>query len=59
MIYGSLTWHEDKYHTRKALNSPPHITLVPPFWYPTLKKSALLSTVSQLNRDFNSSFSDE
>lgn len=23
----------EKYQTRKALNSPPHITLIPPFWY--------------------------
>ena len=45
-----------KYNTRKALNSPPHITLVSPFWYPTLKRSALVSSVSQLNNDFRTDY---
>jgi 2'-5' RNA ligase len=39
------------YKTRKALSSPPHITLVPPFWYPNAKIDALKNTVSELKLD--------
>lgn len=39
------------YETRKALSSPPHITLVPPFWYPNAKIDALKNAVSELKLD--------
>ena len=41
----------DKFNTTKALNSEPHITLIPPFWYPDKKVDVLKSVVSQLIKD--------
>ena len=40
-----------RYDTRKALNSEPHITLIPPFWYPDTRIDHLKNTVSQVRKE--------
>ena len=39
-----------KYRTRKALNSEPHITIVPPFWYPKSKIDVLKNVISHVSK---------
>ena len=39
-----------KYNTRKALNSEPHITIVPPFWYPTSRSDTLKNVISHVSK---------
>ena len=43
-----------KYNTRKALNSPPHITLIPPFWYFDEYLDDLLDIQSNINENMDS-----
>ena len=39
-----------RYQTTKALNSEPHITVIPPFWYPKLKQDTLKNVISYVSK---------
>lgn len=40
----------EKYNTKKALNSEPHITIIPPFWYPKSKIDTLKNVISHVSK---------
>ena len=40
----------EKYQTRKALNSEPHITIIPPFWYPNTKTDTLKNVITHVSK---------
>ena len=39
-----------KYHTQKALSSEPHITIIPPFWYPSSKIDVLKNVITHVSK---------
>ncbi|NNF33573.1 MAG: 2'-5' RNA ligase family protein [Saprospiraceae bacterium] len=39
-----------KYDTKKALSSEPHITIIPPFWYPGTKVDTLKNVISHVSK---------
>lgn len=44
-------WMYDHFGCRAAMKSPPHITLVPPFWFPEEKEASLKQILSDVSFD--------
>jgi len=41
-----------QFNSSRALNAPPHITLIPPFWFEHAKEATLQEHLSKFNQEF-------
>ena len=48
------TQFAEQYNSRHALKSPPHITVIPPFWYHSNKIDDLVGSVRELLAEYGS-----
>lgn len=44
-------WVKEQYRCRVPMNSPPHLTLIPPFWFDSQKEPLVLSAMDSFRYD--------
>ena len=45
------SWVKEQYHCRVPINSPPHLTLIPPFWFEAQNEQRVLNALDSFRYD--------